>query len=131
MTKEKLQPLGERELDIMQALWGLGAATVAEAHAEIVAQGNDVAYTTVQTMLNRLEAKGLVARDSTDRAHRYKPLLKRPAAVGSAIQRLARRFFDGSKEALAIHLVEKDLTVDQLERIRAILDENRGGGGRR
>ena len=127
MKTPKSQPLGERELDIMQALWRLGAATVAEAHAEIVAAGNDVAYTTVQTMLNRLEAKGLVARDNSDRAHRYRPLLKRPAVVGGAIQRLASRFFEGSKEALAIHLLEKDLSREQLERIRSIIEERRAG----
>jgi predicted transcriptional regulator len=123
--KREPRPLGDRELDIIQALWTLGKATVAEAHAELTAHGYAVAYTTVQTMLNRLEAKGLVARDVSDRAHRYRPLLQEPAAVGGAIRRLAGRFFEGSKEALAVHLVEKDLSPNQLERIQALIEKRR------
>ena len=121
----KTHRLGERELDIMQALWGLGKATVAEVHKALLKLGHEVAYTTVQTMLNRLEAKGLVARDNADRAHRYKPLLKETAIVGGAIQRLTSRFFRGSKEALAMHLVVKDLSPEQLERLQALIDEQR------
>ncbi len=117
--------LGERELDLLQALWKLGPATVAEVHQELLKGGHDIAYTTAQTMLNRLEAKGRVARDASDRAHRYRPLLKEPAAVTVAIKRLADRFFSGSVEELATHLVEKNLTPKQLERIRAMMDEHR------
>jgi predicted transcriptional regulator len=129
--RASVQPLGERELDIIQALWSLETATVAEIHARLVAAGHDVAYTTVQTMLNRLESKGLVAKDSTDRAHRYRPVLEEPTVVHGAIQRLTARFFDGSKEALAAHLVEKDLSPAQLDRIQAIIDRHRRKGGRK
>jgi predicted transcriptional regulator len=127
MKKGRAPSLGERELDIMQALWRLGTASVAEAHAMVVADGGEVAYTTVQTMLNRLEAKGLVARDAKERTHRYRPLLEQPTVVRGAIQTLARRFFEGSREALAIHLVESGLTREQVARIRAILDAGRAG----
>jgi predicted transcriptional regulator len=72
-------------------------------------------------MLNRLEAKGRVARDASDRAHCYRPLLKEPAAVTVAIKRLADRFFQGSLAKLATHLVEKNLTADQLDRVRALI----------
>jgi predicted transcriptional regulator len=125
MAKGKAQrKLGERELDILQALWRLGQATVTEVHQELLNEGHEIAYTTVQTMLNRLEAKGSVARDATDRAHRYRPLLKEPAAVTVAIKRLADRFFSGSVEELATHLVERNLTPKQLDRIRAMIDEH-------
>jgi len=123
-TKSKL---GEREMDILQSLWKLGQATVNEAHQELLKSGHQIAYTTVQTMLNRLEVKGIVARDTTDRAHRYRPLLREPATLAVAIKRLADRFFGGSIEKLATHLVEKDLTPGQLKRIRAIIDEHRKG----
>lgn len=125
MRTRNMYDIGRRELDIMQILWRVGKATVAGVHEELVGSGNDVAYTTVQTMLNRLEAKGLVARDSSDRAHRYKPLLKEKAVVGSAIQSLTRRFFRGSKEALASHLVEKDFTPEQLDRLQSLIDKRR------
>lgn len=126
MSKRKTrEKLGERELDIMQALWSLGQATVADVQQSLLNRGHQVAYNTVQTMLNRLEAKGLVSRDQSDRAHRYKPLVKEPNAVGGAIKQLTNRFFKGSVEALAIRLVEKELDPKQLTRIQAIIDAHR------
>jgi predicted transcriptional regulator len=116
--------LGERELDIMQSLWSLGTATVSEVHAALTERGHLIAYTTVQTMLNRLEGKRFVARDMRDRAHRYRPLLKEPATVAVAIKKLAERFFDGSIEALATHLVARDLTPNQLKRVREMIDDH-------
>ena len=117
--------LGERELDIMQALWRLGQASVAEVQAALRDDGLDIAYTTVQTMLNRLEAKHRVTRDTSDRTHRYRPLLKEPTAVGSAIQNLVDRFFGGSMESLATHLVEKNLKPETLDRLQTLLKEQR------
>jgi predicted transcriptional regulator len=122
------QKLGERELDIMQVLWQSGGATVAEVHQSLQNKRDDIAYTTVQTMLNRLEAKGLVRRDDSDRAHRYVPVLKEPVVVNRAIQKLAERFFSGSLEALATRLVEKDLTLEQLEHIQKLIDAHRRKG---
>lgn len=123
---EKTEPkLGEREMDIMQALWDKGRATVTEVQAILKSRGKDVAYTTVQTMLNRLETKGRVARDVTDRAHLYRPLLKKPGATGKAIRELAERFFHGSVEELASHLVEKDLDRKSLDRIQSLIDQHR------
>ena len=127
MRKKKDVELGERELDIMQVLWRLGRATVAEVHDDLVKQGGNVAYTTVQTMLNRLEAKRLVARDNSERAHKYRPLIKEPTVVGSAVRRLTTRFFKGSPEALATHLIEEGLSADQLERIESLIDAHRRG----
>ncbi|MGA2263868.1 MAG: BlaI/MecI/CopY family transcriptional regulator [Acidobacteriota bacterium] len=116
---------GERELDVLQALWRLGSATVTEVQDDLQKKGHELAYTTVQTILNRLEGKGRVVRDSSDRAHRYQPLFQEPAAVTGAIQRLADRFFRGSVEDLATHLVERHLTPKQLQRIRAMVEKNR------
>ena len=123
--KEKL---GERELDIMQVLWQSGAATVAEVHQSLLNKRDDIAYTTVQTMLNRLETKGLVKRDDSDRAHRYLPVLKEPAVVNRAIQNLTELFFSGSVEALATRLVEKDLSPQQLEHLQELIDAHRQKG---
>jgi predicted transcriptional regulator len=128
MKGKKPERLGDRELDIMQALWRLGRATVADVHNSLLEDGEKIAYTTIQTMLNRLENKKFVARDQTDRAHRYRPLVKEPKAVDGAIRKLTRRFFEGSAEALAIRLVEKDLDAQQLDRIQAIIETLRQKG---
>jgi BlaI family penicillinase repressor len=117
--------LGERELDIMQALWRLGPATVADVQNDLQAQHKRVAYTTIQTMLNRLETKKLVVRDTNDRVHRYRAVLKQPKAVDTALKRLTQRFFEGSSEALVTRLVEKDLNEEQLDRLQSLIDTHR------
>lgn len=116
--------MSDRELDVMQALWKRGQATVSELQEQLQENGIELAYTTVLTMLGRLETKGVVTRDDSGRAHRYKPLVKEPSAVGSAIKKLAERFFNGSVEALAARLIEQELSPEQLRRVQSIIDEN-------
>jgi predicted transcriptional regulator len=128
MKLRKEQQLGERELDILQTLWRLRSATVTEVQMALREAGHEVAYTTVQTMPNRLEAKGYVVRDNTDRAHQYRPRLKEVTTVGGAVERLVNRFFGGSTEELAAHLVEKNLDADQLERLQMLIDQQRRKG---
>jgi len=125
MRGESKETLGERELDIMQALWRMGPATVADVQNDLHVQNKRVAYTTIQTMLNRLETKKLVTRDATDRVHRYRALLKQPKVIDRALKRLTRRFFEGSAEALVTRLVEKDLNEEQLERIQSLIDSHK------
>lgn len=125
MKNKDTEKLGERELDIMQSLWKLERATVSQVQEDLREQGNDVAYTTIQTMLNRLEAKKLVARDNSERTHLYHAVLEEPSVAGSALQRLIERFFRGSTEALATRLVENDLTPKELARIQALIDKQR------
>ncbi len=128
MVNKAKQRLGERELDIMQVLWENGKVTVTEVHQSLLGKREDIAYTTVQTMLNRLEAKGLVTRDDSDRAHLYRAVLKEPAAVSGAIKKLTERFFSGSVEALATRLVEKDLSSEQLDHIQELINAHRQKG---
>ena len=130
MKDEPKETLGERELDIMQVLWRLGPSTVADVQNDLHAQHKRLAYTTIQTMLNRLETKRLVARDASDRVHRYHALLKQPRAVDSALKRLTKRFFEGSAEALVTRLVEKDLNEAELERLQTLIDSHRQRGKR-
>ena len=122
MAGEAKRKLGERELDIMQVLWQKGPATVADVQTALHAQHKKLAYTTIQTMLNRLETKKMVARDATDRVHLYGAVLKQPRATDSALKSLIQRFFGGSTEALVTRLVEKDLTGAQLERVQSLID---------
>ena len=123
--------LGERELDIMQALWEVDGGTVADVHQALGAMGHQVAYTTVQTMLNRLEAKGHVRRDRRGRAHHYRAVMNEPAAAGVALRRLVDRFFGGDPATLATHLVEGPVAARDLDRIQELIDRRRRDGKRR
>jgi predicted transcriptional regulator len=120
-----LSALGDRETEAMQALWSLGRpATVGEVHAHLAERGRDLAYTTVQTMLNRLEAKGQVRRQRGQPAHRYFAAMPRSAVIESVVGRVISRFFKGSPVALASHLIS-DLDEDEIDRVEALLEQAR------
>ena len=111
----------ERELEVMDVLWERGASTVAEVQASLA---DELAYTTVLTMLRTLEEKGYVTHEEAGRAYRYYPLVARADAGASAVNRLMRKLFRGSPELLLTQLVsERGLTRDQLESMRRLLDE--------
>jgi BlaI family transcriptional regulator, penicillinase repressor len=118
---QKLKP-SDRELDVMTALWELSEGTVAELRIRLAGLGHELAYNTVQTLLNRLVEKGHVAREKTGRSYRYRPILRRPAAAGRAVRSLVERFFGGSAEALAQHLVASGLEHDELDRLQRTIE---------
>lgn len=113
-----------RELDVMTVLWDRGPSTVAEVRRAL---DDELAYTTVLTVLRILEEKGHVGHTTEGRAHRYRPLVEREAAGGSALRRLTERLFSGSPELLLTRLVEdEDLSEEELRRMRDLLAERLG-----
>jgi BlaI family penicillinase repressor len=110
-----------RELDVMNALWNLGSATVAQVLESL---SDDLAYTTVLTILQRLEEKGHVRHEAEGKAHRYFPLVEREQAQDSAIQRVTRNLFLNSPELLMTRLLAKrGISDEQLQGLRDLLDE--------
>ncbi|HEX7048776.1 MAG TPA: BlaI/MecI/CopY family transcriptional regulator [Longimicrobiales bacterium] len=117
----------ERELDVMAVLWELGAATVAEVKERLP---DELAYTTVLTVLRTLEEKGYVGHREAGRAYRYHPLVERERAGASALGRMVRKLFAGRPELLLTQLVsDRRLTEEDLRRMRALLDERLGKEG--
>ena len=110
-----------RELDIMRVLWSRGPSTVAEVRDALE---DDLAHTTVLTMLKVMEGKGYVSRRAANgRGHRYAAEVERSAAGDSALMRITDRLFGGSPEKLLLHLVDTDLDPDELRRMRDLLDD--------
>jgi BlaI family transcriptional regulator, penicillinase repressor len=111
----------DRELDLMGVLWTQGPCTVAEVRAALT---DELAYTTVLTVLRVLEEKGYVGHTEEGRAHRYHALVERSAAGGSALSRLTRKIFQGSPELLLTQLVaDRRISSGELQRLRDILDQ--------
>ena len=109
---ETLTPL---ELEIMQVLWEQGASTVAEVQPKLK---GDLAYTTVQTMLNVLLKKDKVTRAPEGRAFRYSAAVSRNRATGGALKDMVKRMFGGSPEALLMALVDtRQISAEELTRI--------------
>lgn len=113
--------LTNREADIMAVLWEHGPSTVADVRERLK---DDLAYTTVLTILRTLEAKEYVTHEAQGRAHRYTARVQQQHARRSAIRHLAGKLFKGSSELLLTQLVsDRRLSADQVERIRRILSE--------
>ena len=117
--------ISERELDVMQALWTLKReASVADVH-QAMNSSAELAYTTVQTMLNRLAAKGQVRRRLESRAYLYAPVVKEPAAARAALRSVVDRFFGGSAAELTAHLVDEVMSEAELRRVEKLLSERK------
>jgi BlaI family penicillinase repressor len=118
----------DRELDIMKVLWARGASTVAQVRDALE---EDLAYTTVLTMLRTLEAKGHVDHDEEGKAHRYRATVSEATARRSALSKVVDRVFGGSAELLLTHLVkDRKLSDDEVARLRALLSRRAGRGKR-
>ena len=114
----------ERELDVMAVLWEVGSATVAEVKDRL---DDELAYTTVLSVLRTLEEKGHVGHRGEGKAYHYYAKVARNAAGKSALSRLREKVFGGSAEMLLTQLVsDKGLSRDELSRLRALMDERLG-----
>jgi BlaI family penicillinase repressor len=121
--------LTDREASLMEVLWEHGPSTVAEVREALA---DELAYTTVLTILRNLESKGFVTHDEEGRAHRYSALVERDVAQRSALKALTQKLFQGSTELLLTRLVaDKKLSKSEIDRIRRLLDQAPGKGGKK
>jgi predicted transcriptional regulator len=112
--------LTDREADVMQLLWDHGPSVVTEVRARL---RDELAYTTVLTILRTLEAKGYVGHTEEGRGHRYFAAVHQQAARRSALRHLTGKLFKGSSELLLTHLVsDRKLSPEQIRRMRRLLD---------
>lgn len=117
-----------RELDVMGILWDRGPSTVSEVRAAL---SDDLAYTTVLTILRVLSDKGHVSHTPDGRAHRFAPLVEKSVAGSSALRRITDRLFSGSPELLLTHLVDDEALSDEdLRRMRDLLARRLEGDDR-
>lgn len=121
MARRKTEHLTPLELEIMHVLWEHGAANVQTVQRNLK---RELAYTTVQTVLNILHRKGKVQRALKDRAYFYKPVVSRSHVTGEHVSDILDRLFGGSAESLVMSLLEtKHLTPKKLARLQKLLEE--------
>jgi BlaI family transcriptional regulator, penicillinase repressor len=131
-----LPALSEAQIEIMNVVWDHGEVTVAEVW-KALASRRPVARNTVLTMMERLQERGWLHCESSDRAFRYRAAAPREAVQGMMVRRLLDSAFNGSAEGLVMALLDgRGLTDDEAKRIRDLIGraERRraeGKGGRR
>lgn len=115
--------LTTQELAIMKVVWDLGTPTVRDVYEALRAKRR-IAYTTVMTMMNILEGKGYLKKDTADRAYRYRPARARQAVVSSMVREFVNRVFDGASRPLLVHLVKAGRLDDrERKRLRQLIEE--------
>jgi len=117
-------PVSETELEILKAIWEHGPGTVREINARLRPTGRRWAYTTVLTLLQRLEAKGYVASNKTGLAHVFRAVVSRDRLLRQRLKDLAQQLCEGAPAPLVLALVESQhFSEQEIEQFRRLLDE--------
>jgi BlaI family transcriptional regulator, penicillinase repressor len=118
------QDVTDTELALLQILWDSGPATIRQLTDILYPGGGTAQYSTVQKLLERLEAKDCVQRDRTPPAHTFTAALAREDLIGRRLQDMAEKLCGGSLTPLLTHLVRtKRLTSRERRELRDLIDE--------
>lgn len=120
----------ELELQVLAVLWREGASTAREV-SEYMPDGKRRAYTTVLSVLQVMEKKGLVKHRPDGRAHRYSASVTKRQVLGPMLRQLVSNVFGGSASTAVQHLLaENKVSAEELDEIRALIAEHDGASTR-
>jgi len=118
------QDISEGELAVLQALWRRPRMSIRQLTEELFPGRIDAQYGTVQKQLERLEAKGFVARDRSLFVHLFSAAIDREALVGRRLDAVVDKLCDGSLAPVISHLLRNQkLSAEQRRQLRALVDE--------
>jgi len=115
--------LSDQQYAIMQVLWTSGGASTREVQQSLKEQ--DLAHTTVGTVLSRLEKKNILASESRGRERVYRPLIEEGDVKRSMVSGLVSSLFKGDPKELLAHLLkEGEIEADDLSDIGKLLGKD-------
>jgi BlaI family transcriptional regulator, penicillinase repressor len=115
--------LGSAELEVLKVLWDEGPANVRTVMEHLHARDRRVAYTTVQTMLNRLVQKNYVRADKSEAAFIYRATITRDAITQSRLRKLLDQLYDGAAGPLVLQLLRTErLSPKELEALQRLIE---------
>jgi len=125
MSPPTIHRLGDLQLQIMKVLWTRGEATVAEVHADLV-RGERFAYTTIATMLRKMDARGLVTHRTDGRTFIYAAALAEDRVGHSMAEHVLDRLFEGRLADMVSHLLTaREVSSEELARIERLIADRR------
>lgn len=125
--------LGNLQLRILQALWDGGGGTVADVQMRLAEEGADdepagsgLAYTTVATMLRKMEDRGLVRHEAQGRKFVYHAVAKQRDVTRSMTHDILDRLFEGSLADMVSHLLtSREVSRHELARLEQLIAERK------
>lgn len=120
----KIDQVTDGELSILQVIWEQESPTSREITDALYEEVTDSKMASVQKLIERLEAKGCVARDRRERAHRFRALISHEEYLSSQLHAMADRLCDGAVVPLVTTLLtSKDLSHKNRIQLRQLIDE--------
>ncbi len=125
MNAAAIHRLGDLQLRIMKVLWAGGEATVADVHKALGPE-SDLAYTTVATMLRKMEARGLVRHRLEARSFVYRAEVAEEAVSQGMADHLLERLFEGSLADMVRHLLStREVSRTELSKLERLIAEQK------
>ena len=111
-----------RELEVLQAVWKRGTATVREVWEDLYPTRR-LAYTTIATVMKDIEKKGYLTHTARDRTYVYAPTVGREDVSRGMVAELVRTVYDGSAAKLVTTLIQHErLSEAELDDIQLLID---------
>ena len=124
MGKSKVHRVGDLQLQILRILWERGEGTVADVIENL--SGSELAYTTVATMLRKMETRSLVTHRLEGRSFVYRPKVKADDISHRMSNHLVDRLFEGSLLDAVNHLLTtREVSRDELAKIEQLIAEKK------
>jgi BlaI family transcriptional regulator, penicillinase repressor len=125
MSKTAIHRLGDLQLRIMKVLWASGEASVAEVHKALGTE-SDLAYTTVATMLRKMEARRLVTHRLEERSFIYRAVVGEEEVSQGMADHLLDRLFEGSLADMVRHLLTtREVSRAELSKLEKLIAEQK------
>ena len=125
MKRKPLDDLGELQRTVLETVWDLGEASVHQVRERLNSRRR-LAYTTVLTVMQKLEKAGWLEHRNEGKSYVYTPALSREEAGAGSVRGFVKRVFEGDAMTLFQHLIrESDLSDEELNELRAMIEEKR------
>ena len=126
MGKASLDDLGEVQRTVLEIVWARGEASVHDVRKQLARNGKRLAYTTVLTVMQKLEKAGWLEHRAEGKSYIYTPTRSREEAGAGSVRQFLKRVFDGDAVAMFQHLIrESDLSDEELGTLRKMIEEKR------
>jgi predicted transcriptional regulator len=116
----------DRELEALKVLWDRGEGTVRDVCDALNVGGENLAYTTVLSLLQVMEQKGLVTHRSVGKAYIYLPAIEREKTLRQLATGFLERVFDGALDEYLVHaLGKRKISTQEIDQLEQLLAEQR------